>query len=123
VFEFLGNVNRLQDTALPHSPPEASPDQGAVTYVRPHDIELSRESGPDTIAVVVHHVFAAGPWARVQVVGNHTGEWFDAELSREVLDVLQPKYGQLMYARMRKARVFAPNATTAKPVEPTKFDK
>jgi sulfate transport system ATP-binding protein len=106
VFEFLGNVNRLQETAVPNAPAEATPAAGAIAYVRPHDIELQREPAADTIPVVVHHVFAAGAWARVQVVGNHTGEWFDIEMSRDTLEKLNPKYAQLMHARLRRPRVF-----------------
>jgi sulfate/thiosulfate transport system ATP-binding protein len=106
VFEFLGNVNRLAETAVPGAPPEARPASGAIAYVRPHDIELLREPAEDTIPVVVHHVFAAGASARVQVVGNRTGEWFDVEMNRDTLERLQPKYAQLLYARLRRPRIF-----------------
>ena len=111
VFEFLGDVNRLELTAVPNAPAEATPAAGAVTYIRPHDIELLTVAGDDTVPVVVHHIFAAGSWARVQVVGNKTGEWFDVEMSRYDLDRLQPKHGKLFYARLRRPRIFT------KPVE------
>jgi sulfate transport system ATP-binding protein len=111
VFEFLGNVNRLELTAVPNAPAEATPAQGAVTYVRPHDIELLREPGPDTIPVIVHHVFAAGAGARVQVVGNKTGEWFDVEMTRYDLDKLKPRYAEMVHARLRRPRIFTKPAT------------
>ena len=111
VFEFLGNVNRLELTTVPNAPVEATPAQGAVTYVRPHDIELLREPAADTIPVIIHHVFAAGAGARVQVVGNKTGEWFDVELSRYDLDKLKPKYAELVHARLRRPRIFTKAAT------------
>jgi len=111
VFEFLGDVNRLELTAVPNAPAEATPAAGAVTYIRPHDIELLTVAGDDTVPVVVHHIFAAGSWARVQVVGNKTGEWFDIEMSRYDLDRLQPKHGKLFHARLRRPRIFT------KPVE------
>jgi sulfate transport system ATP-binding protein len=107
VFEFLGNVNRLELTPMPEQT-HAKPGQpsGYITYVRPQDIELSREPSPEAVQVVVHHVFAAGPWARVQVVVNHTGEWLDVELGRDILEHLQLQYGNLVYARFRHARIF-----------------
>jgi sulfate/thiosulfate transport system ATP-binding protein len=106
VFEFLGDVNRLELTTVPGAPPEATPAQGAVTYIRPHDIELLLEKADDTIPVVAHHVFAAGSWARVQVVGNKTGEWFDVEMTRYDLDRLKPAHGKLFHARLRRPRIF-----------------
>jgi sulfate transport system ATP-binding protein len=107
VFEFLGNVNRLYETPLPSSDStQATPPSGTVTYVRPQDVELFREPAPDRLPVVVHHVFAAGPWARVQVVVNHTGEWLDIEISRDVLERLRPRYAELFHVRLHRPRIF-----------------
>jgi sulfate transport system ATP-binding protein len=113
VFEFLGNVNRLELTSLQNPTHQTGRPDGTVTYVRPQDIELSRHPSPDSVQVVVHHVFAAGPWARVQVVVNHTGEWLDVELSRETLTLLQPTHGQLVHARFRHSRIFGAPPPTA----------
>lgn len=118
VFEFLGNVNRLELTSVPGAPPEATPAMGAITYVRPHDIQLQREPADDTIPVIVHHVFAAGAGARVQVVGNKTGEWFDVEMDRYTLDKLQPKYAQLFHARLRRPRIFTKTEAPPPPAAP-----
>jgi sulfate transport system ATP-binding protein len=119
VFEFLGNVNRLELTPMPHPASQADLPAGTVSYVRPQDVELTREPVPDAIQVVVHHVFAAGPWARVQIVVNHTGEWLDVELSRDALDRLQLQYGNLVYARFRHARIFGPLPPAAPHPHPT----
>ncbi len=120
VFEFLGNVNRLYETPLPQTADEPLVPPGAVTYVRPHDIELRREPFPGSIPVVVHHVFSAGPWARVQLVTNHTGEWLDAEVSHEVIERLQPKYAQLIHACLHRPRVFVgfPESQPTPPAAP-----
>jgi sulfate transport system ATP-binding protein len=78
VYEFLGNVNKLQQ-----------PD-GKVQYIRPHEIEVkfAAEYDPtvDRLAVV-QHLFSAGPIAALSVRLDD-GQFLEVEISRKQLDEL-----------------------------------
>ncbi len=55
VYEFLGNVNRLEG-------------EGRVAYVRPHDLLVSRDgAGPGSIAATVEHIMPIGPTVRLML--------------------------------------------------------
>ena len=77
VYEFLGNVNKIQQAADPR-------------YVRPHEIEVlfAAECDPSTDRIGrVQHLFSAGPVATLSVRLND-GHFLDVELSRKQLDEL-----------------------------------
>ncbi len=72
VYEFLGNVNKLQ----------AGSD---VRYVRPHEIEVlfAAEYEPLTDSLArVQHLFSAGPIATL-IARLNDGQFLDVELSRK----------------------------------------
>lgn len=78
VYEFLGNVNKLQQPG------------GKVQYIRPHEIEVkfAAEFDPreDRLAVV-QHLFSAGPIAALSVRLDD-GQFLEVEISRKQLDEL-----------------------------------
>jgi len=77
VYEFLGNVNKLDE-------------RGHFRYVRPHEIEVVFAAeyieGTDRLARVTH-LFSAGPVASL-TVRLEDGQFLEVELSRKQLDAL-----------------------------------
>jgi sulfate transport system ATP-binding protein len=115
VYSFLGNVNLfhgrvaegwadiggLRVQAADHA---QAADAPAVAYVRPHDIELSREALPDSLTGVVAEVRLLG--GLVRLVLTHGAEEVEVELSRDAYlkESVQP--GESVNFRPRQARVF-----------------
>jgi sulfate/thiosulfate transport system ATP-binding protein len=89
VYEFLGNVNKLQAGQ-------------EVRYLRPHEIEVifAAEFNPATDSLArVQHLFSAGPVASLTVKLND-GQFLDVELSRRQLDELSLSIGDEVAVRM-----------------------
>jgi len=118
VYEFLGNVNRidcqivggkvalwgLQVAAETHN--GAAVPGGTVAghaYVRPHDIEFVEGEG---LSATVNHVSAAGPTARIELVVEGIPHLIEAELTRQRYLELGLKAGQKVRINARAARVF-----------------
>ena len=118
IYDFLGNVNlfhaRVQDGQFvigPAEPPaageSASEKPGAVAFVRPHDISVTRDSvGNNKLAarVVRHH--AAGPVANLELVRLDDGSPFGVQLSKDQFRELQPQAGETLFVELRNVRVF-----------------
>ncbi len=124
VYNFLGNVNlfhgRVHDGALTigeDTDPNAAGNQddpAVAAYVRPHDVEISRNtdggvqaSAGDTILAKVAHISFAGPFVHVQLTRRDNGAIVEAALGREKYKELELKTGDEVYAKLRNARVFA----------------
>lgn len=122
VYSFLGNVNLfhgrvdegwaevggLRLAAAEHMGVSAD----AVAYVRPHDIELSRETLADAQQAVIDDVRPLG--GLVRLVLRHEQSLIEVELSREryVAEPVLPS--DTVWFRPRQARVFlSPSATTS----------
>lgn len=118
VYNFLGNVNlfrgrvhdgRVQLGQMELSAPEhaALPDQPAVGYVRPHDLEVERcYADSSSVEAVIRHIHSIGPIVRVELERGDTFESLDAELTRDVYQKLALKVGETVFVRARKFRVF-----------------
>ena len=118
IYDFLGNVNlfhaRVQDGQFvigPAEPPaagaSAAAKPGAVAFVRPHDISVTRNStGNNKLAarVVRHH--AAGPVANLELVRLDDGSSFGVQLSKDQFRELQPQAGETLFVELRNVRVF-----------------
>ena len=87
VMGFVGPVNRVGDA-----------------FVRPHDVELSRESSDGATAATVERIVHLGFEVRVEVA-LADGEDLWAQLTREEADQLEQ--GARVYVRSRRERVFA----------------
>ncbi len=111
VFNFLGNVNifhcRAGEGRHPFGGHETKAFSSAAAYVRPHDIDISRNSAADAIAARVVHIAPVGPIARVQLVRQDTQETVEAEITRQHYNELMLHAGESVFIRLRNARFFA----------------
>jgi sulfate transport system ATP-binding protein len=112
VYQFLGNVNVLPDSALaqgglPAGPPAALRANGHI-YVRPHDIEVGRHmTGAPGIPAIIRYIHTAGPQARLSLEQVQSREPIEAEISRAVLEDLNLQTNDLVLLRLRQSRSFA----------------
>jgi sulfate transport system ATP-binding protein len=126
VYSFLGNVNlfhgRVQSgkariggieiDAPDHADASDSP---AVVYARPHEMEISRETfGADAIRVQVLRIQAVGSNVKLSLKNLDSGQFLEAELTRERQRELDLKVGDDIFVKPRHARVFI--ADSAEPV-------
>ena len=106
VMNFLGSVNvfhgRVHNGEAHVGPPPAEP----VSYVRPHELDITRESGSESgVEAVVRYIHAVGPTVRLELdQGN--GAALDAELTRERFQELGLKTGETVFATPRRLQVF-----------------
>ena len=125
VYEFLGNVNRI-DCEIDNgrvalwgvNVAAETQDGGQVpggkiaghAYVRPHDIEFVTDAERAATKAVVRHVAAAGPTARIELAVEGTSNLIEGELSRSRYLELGLKIGQQVRILARAARVFPAEA-------------
>ncbi len=127
VYQFLGNVNvfhrRLMDGAggawaeVDRELPEGAED-GAVAFVRPHDIEVELAPSPGALEAQVAHLQAIGPLVRVEL--SLESEIVEVELTRERQHQLALKPRQRVWLKPRQVKVF-PAEDTAPAREPFQF--
>ncbi|WP_374349367.1 sulfate/molybdate ABC transporter ATP-binding protein [Chitinimonas sp.] len=109
VYQFLGDVNLFHSRVhggFAQVGEHPVPSDGAVAYVRPHDIELLREPAPQTLASKVEHIRAIGSIVRLEL-SLANGDPVEAELSRDAFAAQRFSEGEQVYIRPRSARVFA----------------
>ena len=110
VYQFLGNVNvfhsRVQGGYAEVERNEAG--EKATAFVRPHDIDISRQAVDDGLPATVQHVHPIGPVVRVELL--HGSEIVEVELSRERHEGLQLAAGQSVWFRPRQMKVFGADA-------------
>ncbi len=119
VYDFLGNVNlfsgRVKDGAVVIGDTEiATPtaageqDSEAVAFVRPHDIRLTREAGGGkTFLARVLRCNAAGPVANLELERLDGSGQFNAQLSKEEFQQLQPKAGEEIFVELKNVKFFS----------------
>ncbi len=111
VYQFLGNVNVLRARALAQAGIEVA--GGAVeangeVYVRPHDIELSRdEPGASGVVAVLRYVHAAGAQARLTLEQVQNRDPVEVEISRAELAELGLQVNDIVRLRLRQAHSFS----------------
>ncbi|MGQ5524119.1 sulfate/molybdate ABC transporter ATP-binding protein [Chitinimonas sp. PSY-7] len=109
VYQFLGDVNlfhsRVHGGFAQVGEQQAGPD-GAVAYVRPHDIEILREPSQQSLVAKVDHVRTIGSIIRLEL-SLENGDPVEAELSRDAFAHNRYVSGEKVYIRPRTARVFA----------------
>jgi sulfate transport system ATP-binding protein len=114
IYHFLGNVNlfhgRMEggaaaiDTSRLDLPGQ---EPGAVAYVRPHDIEVSRTwSCQEQMAAVVRHIQGAGAIARLDLERLDNRAPVAAEVTRDRYRELGLQPGETVFIRPRHLRVF-----------------
>lgn len=119
VYNFLGNVNlfhgRVHDGkvelgSLKLDVPEdmRANDKDVVSYIRPHDIEVSVEAGKEFIEAEILFIRAVGPIVNLELKRLDNGNYIEAEINKEVYKDLSLKEKQKVYLRPRDYRVFIP---------------
>jgi sulfate transport system ATP-binding protein len=124
VMDFLGDVNRFSarvsggrmryGSADPAAASDGDGDdgeaRGATVFVRPHDLEISREPrGPESFEARVVRIHSAGPTARL-ALRTEEDEELVAHISLEQLDELAIEQGMPVIVTPRRVRVFSDGA-------------
>ena len=117
VMKFLGSVNlfhgRVEEGKAKFGPWElqasetdAADGAEARLFVRPHDLDILRESDGSPVAeAVVKRIQSAGPHVKIEL-DLTSGETLLVELSHERHRALQPVVGETILVSLRNARVF-----------------
>ena len=97
VMTFIGPVNRLEET-----------------YVRPHDLELQLEPNGATREAMVERIVHLGFEVRVELV-LEDGSQASAQVTRDEVDALDLRDGQIVFVRPTRTTVFNAAATPPDP--------
>ena len=117
VTQFLGDVNlfhgrvganhvEIGDYAHPLDGQAPAGKGEASVYIRPHDLEISREAGQALATGTIEHIHSVGPIVRVELRRQGSGELIDAALTRDDYQQLRLALGDTVYVRPRKLAVF-----------------
>lgn len=82
-------------------------------WVRPHDVDIKHEPNGQTIEAMVDRIVHLGFEVRVEL-SLTDGEGFSVQLTRDEVDQLELKEGQIVFVRPRSTRVFAPDGHGSK---------
>ncbi len=120
VYNFLGNVNlfhgrvhngKVELGSLKLDAPEhaKTKDRKVISYIRPHDIEISLEARENEfIAAEIVFSRAVGPIVSLELKRLDVEEYIEAEISREIYRKLDLKEKQKIYVKPRNFKVFIP---------------
>jgi sulfate transport system ATP-binding protein len=114
VYNFLGNVNLFHGRLLADLSSKVDGGdaketaQSAIGFVRPHELELSRDLPPDNKAVVatVERIHAAGPQIRLELSIAGNGRPVTAELSRKQFEELALVTGEDIFVWPQSMSLF-----------------
>jgi sulfate transport system ATP-binding protein len=119
VIDFLGSVNvfhgRIEQgkailggLTLDVGGPARKSNGQTKVYVRPHELEISREAaGPSSLSAQVLRMNPAGAFAKVELTSSFGGE-IQVELPFERYVELGLQVGETVHVSPRKVRIFAP---------------
>lgn len=121
VYDFIGQVNlfhsrvangwaHIGDYKLPAPEHTSVNDQAAIAYVRPHDIELSRDQQDGSIPATIAHVSTAGAVLRIELKNSLSDDVIHVELPRSQERVLDLSVGAHVYAKPTSSKVFLQSA-------------
>jgi len=119
VYQFLGEYNRFHgrvdgglatvgDWAVPVPEGAKLGADGALIYVRPHDVEILRDKKDGVFNAIVKDFFALGPRVRVELKRADNGETIQADLGKDRFFELHIGVGDEVYVRLRRHRLFSP---------------
>ena len=118
VYRFLGDVNvfhgRLSQGEALHEeterkrPAEAdSSGEHEVTFVRPHDLELSRDRTTTTqLEATVRFVIAAGSRVRIELMSKDSSQTIEVELTKERYRELKLRQGDVVFVHPKQQQIF-----------------
>jgi sulfate transport system ATP-binding protein len=99
VVTFLGHVN------LFHGRDEAN-GQAARMFVRPHELDIERfASNGESVPARIDRIQSAGPIVRVELTNSH-GDSITVEMTHERYRDLTIRTGEMVFVRVRDARMF-----------------
>jgi sulfate transport system ATP-binding protein len=121
VYDFLGNVNLFHGRLLAHLSPEnhgggaEDSTRSSIGFVRPHELELSRNLPEDVKAVAasVVRIHAAGPQVRVELSIAGTTTTVAAELGRRQFEQLALVPGDDVFVWPQSIRLFEEGTATS----------
>jgi sulfate/thiosulfate transport system ATP-binding protein len=109
VLQFLGDVN-LFHGRFGHAPGGTSAE-AAVSYVRPHELEIVAAASNDTLAVTLSQTLTVGPNTRIEFRRQDDDSYVDVEMPRSdfaaLRDQLQLQSGSRVHLRARRVTSFA----------------
>ena len=118
VYQFLGDVNvfhgRISQDAAGHEETEREPFPGAdssgeheVTFVRPHDLELSpTRTTTAQLEATVRFVIAAGSRVRIELVSKDSTQTIEVELTKERYRELKIRQGDVVFVHPKQQQIF-----------------
>jgi sulfate transport system ATP-binding protein len=116
VYEFLGHANRFESEDRAATGADGSP--AAITFARPHEIEVSGAAFPDSIPARLQHAVKLGPRVRLELARMDNGQTIEAELPREHFLRLDARDDQVVYLAPRTARRFPSPVDAGSPRQP-----
>ena len=118
VYHFLGDVNvfhgRMSHDHALHAEaggqsPERADDSGEheVTFVRPHDLELSlSRTTPTQLEATVKFVITAGSRVRIELESKDSSQSISVELTRERYRELKLQQGDVVFVHPKQLQIF-----------------
>jgi sulfate transport system ATP-binding protein len=118
VCNFLGNVNLfrgrvhngrvcIEDLEAAGSRDGGTERTPVVAYVRPHDIEISRQRDHEyTILAQITHIRTAGATVRVELKRHDNGEFVEAELNRNRYLELGLQNRESVFIKLKNPQIF-----------------
>lgn len=117
VYQFLGDVNvfhgRMSQDRTSHEeasgqPPELDASgEHEVTFVRPHDLELSlSRTTPTQLEATVRFVITAGSRVRLELASKDSPQIISVELTRERYRELKIGQGDVVFVHPKQLQVF-----------------
>lgn len=117
VYQFLGNVNlfhgRVHEGEMAigdyrHTVDEhqAVSNQEAIAYIRPHDLEISREQDEESmVSGEIEYVHAIGPLVRLEVqIANK--QLIEIEITKDRYQKLKLNLGETVFIKPKNLKVF-----------------
>lgn len=118
VYKFLGNVNLLTmevqgeqariGSALFNLPPQFMTANSKITgYVRPHEMEVSRQPGGDSvIEAAIHYIQAVGPVLHLELKIPGVEDLIQVEASKEAYRNQNWQIGEKVYITVKNLTFF-----------------
>lgn len=118
VYRFLGDVNvfhgrMLQDrvsdgeAGTPPSGAEDLANEREMTFVRPHDLELSlSRTTPTQLEAIVRFVITAGSRVRLELASQDPPQTIEVELTKERYRELKLQQGDVVFVHPKQLQVF-----------------
>ncbi|MBF0491652.1 MAG: sulfate/molybdate ABC transporter ATP-binding protein [Deltaproteobacteria bacterium] len=118
VYDFLGDVNlfhgRIQEgkavlegmtLEIPNNAIQEA--KNAVAYVRPHEMEITREkTDENALSATVESIIAVGPRVRIELKRHDTGAFIEVEMNKNEFSKDLFQKGEKVFVKPRSVKVF-----------------